>query len=164
MATISVLKFNTPDGADAAKETVFGLARDHMIELHDGAIVKWPNGKKRPRTEQFNDLTGAGAMGGAFWGLLFGVLFFMPLAGMLIGAGMGALSGSMADVGIHDDFIDKIKKGVTEGTSCLFLMTSNAVEDRVVEALSEHEFEVIATNLSKEQEDALRHAFAADEA
>ena len=49
---------------------------------------------------------------------------------------------------------------MTEGTSCLFLMTSNAVEDRVVEALKGHEFEIVSTNLSQEQEDALRAAFA----
>jgi len=46
-----------------------------------------------------------------------------------------------------------------EGTSCLFLMTSDAVEDRVVEAMKQYSFEIIDTNLSEEQEKNLRHAF-----
>jgi len=49
---------------------------------------------------------------------------------------------------------------VTEGTSALFLMTSDAVEDRVVEAMKQSKFEIIATNLSKEEEEKLRAAFA----
>ena len=64
------------------------------------------------------------------------------------------------DIGIRDDFIEKVKAQVTEGTSCLFLMTASATEDKVVEAMKQHKFEIISTNLSKEHEDALRVAFA----
>jgi uncharacterized membrane protein len=49
---------------------------------------------------------------------------------------------------------------VTEGTSALFLLTSEAVMDKVVDAFKGVEFELIASNLSKEQEDDLRAAFA----
>jgi len=38
-------------------------------------------------------------------------------------------------------------------------MTSDAVEDRVVEAMKQYSFEIIDTNLSEEQEKNLRHAF-----
>ena len=43
--------------------------------------MTWPAGKKKPKTQQLNSLTGAGALGGAFWGLLFGLIFFVPLLG-----------------------------------------------------------------------------------
>ena len=162
MATISALKFETPEGAEQALETVQGLARDHMIELQDAAIVTWKTGKKRPKTKQINDLAGAGAVDGAFWGMLFGMLFFMPFAGAAIGAASGALAGAMTDIGINDDFIRKIKEQVTEGTSCLFLMTAAATEDRVIEAMKKHNPEIISTNLSQEHEDALRKAFAGE--
>ena len=39
-------------------------------------------------------------------------------------------------------------------------MTSNAVKDRGVEAMKQSKFEIIATNLSKEEESKLRAAFA----
>jgi uncharacterized membrane protein len=46
-----------------------------------------------------------------------------------------------------------------EGTSALFLMTSEAIMDRVVVAMKNMKFEIIATNLSKEQEQQLHEAF-----
>jgi uncharacterized membrane protein len=159
MASITVLKFENADGAQSAVETVAGLNRDHLIQLHDAAIVSWPKGKKKPKTRQLTDMTGAGALNGAFWGMLFGMIFFMPFLGAAIGAATGALSGSLANVGIHDGFIEKIRASVTEGTSCLFLMTSDAVEDKVVEAMSQYTFEILDTNLTEEQEKHLRHAF-----
>ena len=106
------------------------------------------------------NLTRIGALSGAFWGLLFGVLFFIPLVGLAAGAALGAIVGSMKHVGIDEDFIKSIRSKVTEGTSALFLMTSDAVEDRVVEAMKQSKFEIIATNLSKEEEEKMRTAFA----
>jgi uncharacterized membrane protein len=66
----------------------------------------------------------------------------------------------MADYGISDEFIKTTREKVTEGTSALFLMTSDAVKDKVVEELKGYKFELIASNLTKEQEDQLRAAFA----
>ncbi len=160
MATISALKFETPGGAEEALQTVQSLARDHLIELHDAAIVTWKPGKKRPKTPQLLDLAGAGAVDGAFWGMLFGMIFFMPFMGAAIGAASGAMAGALTDVGINDDFIRKVKAQVTEGTSCLFLMTAGATEDKVVEAMKQYKFEIVSTNLTQEHEDALRKAFA----
>ena len=94
--------------------------------------------------------------------MLFGLIFFVPFFGLAVGAAMGALSGKMADYGISDDFIKKTRNQVTEGTSALFLMTSDAVQDKVLEELKGYEFELIASNMTKEQEDQLREAFAAE--
>jgi uncharacterized membrane protein len=66
------------------------------------------------------------------------------------------------DYGIDDDFIKRVRSQVTEGTSALFLMTSEAVMDRVVDAMKNVKFEIIATNLSKDQEQKLREAFGQD--
>ena len=163
MATITVLKFNTADGAENALGTLQNLAKMQLINLHDAAIVTWQTGKKKPKTRQLYNLACAGALSGAFWGMLFGLIFFIPFFGLAIGAAMGALSGSMADVGIDDDFIKKIRANVTEGTSALFLMTSGAVMDKVTDEMKKFNFEIIATNLSNEQEEKLKAAFAEEE-
>lgn len=73
---------------------------------------------------------------------------------------VGALGGAFRDYGIDDAFIRQVRGAVTAGTSALFLMTSEAVVDRVVEAMKHLKFEVIATNLSADQERQLRGAFA----
>jgi len=145
-----------------ASGVIEDLNKRQLITLHDAAIVTWPEGKKKPKTKQLADMTGAGALSGAFWGMLFGLIFLVPFLGMAFGAAMGAMAGSMADVGISNDFIRSVRSKVTEGTSALFLMSSNAVMDKVVEAMKDFKFELIASNLSKEQEEKLREAFAED--
>jgi len=162
MATLTVWKFETPTGADDAVVTLESLAKQELIKIHDAATVSWPADRKKPKTRQLNNLAGAGALGGAFWGLLFGILFFIPLIGLAIGAAAGALAGSLTDVGIDDDFIGKIREQVTPGTSALFVMTSDAVLDKVEEAFKGTHAQLVSTNLSKEQEDKLREAFAED--
>ena len=98
----------------------------------------WDEGKKKPRTHQLASPTAAGALGGAFWGLLFGLIFFVPLLGAAIGAATGALAGSLADVGIDDEFINKVRDQVTPGTSALFVLTSDAVLDKIKDAFAGH--------------------------
>src|SRR5207247_5324813 len=117
---------------------------------------------KKPKTEQLRNLTGVGALGGAFWGMLFGLLFFVPFFGLAIGAAMGAIAGHFAHYGIDDDFINSVRSKITPGTSALFLLTSVAVIDKVAAAVKGQQFEIIQTNLSKEQEDQLREAFGED--
>ncbi len=160
MATVSVLKFSTAEGAGEALEQIQDLRAKHLITLHDAAIVSWPRGTKGPVTRQLVDLVKYGALGGMFWGMLFGVIFFTPLFGLAVGAAMGALGGAFRDYGIDDEFIQRVRGAVTVGTSALFLMTSEAVLDKVAAAMKNKEFEIIATNLSTEQEHRLRDAFA----
>lgn len=162
MATLSVWKYDTPEGAQRAEDALVSLSKQGLIEVLDAAIVYWEPGKNKPKTKQANNMTGAGALGGTFWGLLFGLLFFIPLLGAAIGAAMGALTGSMADVGIDDDFISSVRSKVTPGTSALFAMTSGAVMDKLQDALKAEGIhgELISTNLSTEEEAKLREVFA----
>ena len=160
MATLSVLKFETSDGAGEALELVKSLQKQQLITLQDAAIVTWPEGAKKPKTKQLISLAGIGALNGAFWGMLFGLIFFVPLLGLAVGAVFGAFGESMADVGIDDQFIKKTKEKVTEGTSALFLLTSDATTDKVVEQMKKLDFEIISTSLSQEEEDQLKAAFS----
>jgi uncharacterized membrane protein len=162
MATLTVWKFPTAEGAEEAVNTLERLQSEQLIQVHDGAIVTWPPDKKKPRTRQLHNLAGAGALGGAFWGLLFGLIFFVPFLGLAIGAAAGAFAGSLTDVGIDDKFIERVRAQVTPSTSALFALTSDAVIDRVREAFAGQEPELLETNLSKEQEEQIRKAFAED--
>jgi uncharacterized membrane protein len=161
MATLSVLKFNDPGGADRVLIALEGLQERQLITLQDAAVVRWPAGAKKPKTHQLHGGAGAGATWGAFWGFLFGMIFFVPFLGAAIGASMGGMTGALADVGIDDDFIKEVREKVTEGTSALFALTSGATApDKVVSELKAYDFEIISTNLPEEQEQKLREAFA----
>jgi uncharacterized membrane protein len=160
MSTLTVLKFDSAGGAESALGILKSLQEQQLITVQDAAIVSWPTGKKGPKTKQATNLAGIGALDGAFWGMLFGLIFFVPFFGMAIGAAMGALSGKFADFGIDDKFINEVRSQVTEGTSALFVMTTGAVLDRVVEAIKGTKPEIIATNLPADQEAELKEVFS----
>jgi uncharacterized membrane protein len=92
--------------------------------------------------------------------LLFGLIFFMPILGAAIGAAAGAVAGSLTDVGIDDRFIKHVQSQVTPGTSALFALTEGEVLERVHAAFSGAHAELVATNLSTDQERHLRDVFA----
>ncbi|NUR08510.1 MAG: DUF1269 domain-containing protein [Nocardioidaceae bacterium] len=159
MATLTVWKFDTPSGAGNATKTLKDLASQNLIVIHDAAVVEWEEGKKKPQTKQMSNLAAAGALGGAFWGMLFGLIFLVPLLGAAIGAATGALSASLADVGIDDKFIASVRDRVTPGTSALFVMSTDAVMDKVRDAFADENPELIFTNLDNDQEKALKEVF-----
>src|ERR1700721_2779512 len=86
MSSLTVWKFETPFGADAA-------------------VVSGEAGRKKPKTEQMHDMKKGGALGGGFWGLLFGLIFFVPILGLAIGAATRAVLGSLGDVALRASFL-----------------------------------------------------------
>ncbi len=160
MSTLTVWKFEQPDGAERALETLQGLHKEHLIDVYDGATVSWEPDAKKPKTKQMHSTTAAGALGGSFWGFLFGLIFFVPLIGLAIGAAAGAVGGALTHAGIDEDFIEKVRSEITPGTSALFVMTANAVQDKIRGAFSGQHAELISSNLSEEQDAALRAAFS----
>jgi uncharacterized membrane protein len=163
MATLTAWKFGSPYGADDALGTLEKLQGEGLIQVQDAAVVSWEPGRKKPKTRDLQSMKKAGALGGGFWGLLFGLIFFVPILGLAIGAATGALMGSLAKAGISDAFIDRVREKVTPGTSALFLLSSDAVMDRVTAEFSGTGAELISTNLSADQEAQLRDAFGQEE-
>jgi uncharacterized membrane protein len=49
MATVTVLKFSTASGANDALKQLADLQKQHLIKVHDAAIVSWPEGKKKAK-------------------------------------------------------------------------------------------------------------------
>jgi len=159
MTTLSVWKFEAAEDAHETLNKLSDLYKQQLIQIHDAAVVSWPVGKKRPRTDNYGSMVGKGMVSGAFWGMLFGLIFFVPIFGMAVGAAMGALSGKFNDYGINDSFINKVRQEITEGTSALFLLTSDAVRDRIAEEFKGVSVELIHSNLSKEEEAKLIEEF-----
>ena len=89
---------------------------------------------------------------------MLGLIFVVPLAGLAVGAATGAVLGSLADVGIDDEFIAEVRARVTPGTSALFLLSHGAVVDRVAAEMADVEMELVRSNLGAEQERRLREA------
>lgn len=162
MATLTAWLFDTPDGAAKAENLLLDLQKQQILVVQDAATVSWPEGQKKPKTQELTSAGWVGASMGGLWGLLFGLIFFVPLLGIAIGAGIGALMGHFADYGIDKNFIDSVKEKVVPGTSALFLMSSNANTDKVAEEVKKSglQAELIQSNLSDEQAEELSRTFS----
>lgn len=162
MATLTVWKLDSADGATEAAATLKRLQKQQLLQVQDAAAVNWRPDARRPTITLLHELVGAGTVGGAFWGMLFGLLFFVPLLGMAIGAGIGALIASTSDIGIEDKVIKELRDKIKPGTSALLLLSASAVADGVLEEMKAQpgHAEVIECNLTREQAARLRGIFA----
>src|ERR1700684_1207238 len=143
--------------AEAAADEARRLAKDLIIEPDAIAVIERDKeGKFHVHTQ--HHLVGAGASWGMFWGLLFGLLFFVPVAGIAIGAGLGALMGKVSKSGIDAQFQEQVRGLLTPGTSALFLMVEKVTPDKAVEAMSKYGGTVLKTSLSKDGEKELQDA------
>jgi uncharacterized membrane protein len=98
------------------------------------------------------------------WGALVGILFLNPLAGMavgaVVGAGAGAVSGSLADYGINDAFVKKLGETIPANSSALFVLVKRVTEDKVLAEIEPYKPRVLKTSLSNEDEARLKAALS----
>jgi uncharacterized membrane protein len=156
-----VLAFDSETGATDARDDLYEMQKEELIKLEDAAVViRREDG--HVDVKQAHSLVGAGALGGAFWGMLIGLIFLAPWLGAAVGALSGAIGGKYSDVGIDDTFIEDVGETVEPGQSALFLLVADVEGERVVEELSQFDPTVLQTNLSSDDEEKLRDAFAAE--
>ena len=149
-----MLGLDSPAKAEEVFDLAGDLAKQELLQLEDAAYA-YRDAKGKVRIHQAISLTGAGAASGALWGTLIGLLFLMPVAGLAIGAGTGALAGKLADVGNNDDTIKQIGSQLEQGRAAVFLLARSATVDRVIDAIKPYNPTVIQTNLTKDREEEL---------
>ena len=154
MAHLVVLGVDNRDDAERLFDLAGDLAKQELLQLEDAAYA-YRDDRGKVRIHQAVSLTGAGAASGALWGTLIGLIFLMPVAGLAIGAGTGALAGKLADVGINDDTIKQIGGQLEQGRAAVFLLARSATVDRVIEAIKPFNPTVIQTNLTRDREEEL---------
>jgi uncharacterized membrane protein len=159
VATFTVWKFDDPEGALRAEAILASAAADGLVTVVDRALVSWPNGAKRPTTQDREADVERGAGWGAFWGLLLGALFFVPVVGAAAGAGVGALSKTMARVGITKEQMDTLRWQIREGTSALFVLSEDADLEAVGQRFCGSGWVLIDTNLTDVETARLLGAF-----
>ena len=129
------------------------------LAILDAALVSWPKGKNRPSTRQVVLPTGTQLLDGTFWGMLFGLIFFVPVLDTGRREEMERLTSALSDVGIDEDFIYQVRSKLTEGTSALFILSRDAVMDKINDASKGKKPDLIAINLRRDEEMKLRKLF-----
>jgi uncharacterized membrane protein len=167
VSDLVVLDFDGVGTADDVLAKLRGMQKQHLIDLEDACVVVHTDAGK-VQVKQAVNLTGIGAASGASTGMLIGalagLLVLNPLAGMALGglggAGFGAMSGSMADYGINDEFIKNLGNTIPKGSSALFMLIKSSTPDKVLPEIEPFKPRVLKTSLSNEQEEKLRSALS----
>lgn len=157
MANLIAVTFDDTKTAFDLRAALAELQSEYLIEMEDIVVVTREENDKVKLHQPVN-LTAAGAAGGSFWGLLIGMVFLNPLLGVAVGAGAGALSGKLTDIGINDDFMKELGKGLPEGGAAVFVLVKKATADKVLERLEAFrgKGKVLQTSLTKDSEEELR--------
>ena len=114
-----------------AQEFLFAMRRlreDGVLDLEDAVLlVKDQNGKVKV-TETIDPTPGRSAISGAAWTGLLGLLLGGPvgwIAGLGVGAGVGAVAAKLVDIGIPDDWVDWFKQAVRPGTATVLILLAH---------------------------------------
>jgi uncharacterized membrane protein len=157
MSELIVIGYDDDDTAERVLDEVQAMQKDYLIDLDDAAVVRrTPEGKLKVQTP--GGSIGGGAIGGAFWGMLLGVLFLVPLAGAAIGGLVGALMRKGVDLGIKDDFKERVGDLVAPGRSAVMLVVRKSTPEKVLEELKPYGGTVLRTSLTHADEEALAKA------
>jgi|SRR5215472_2614546 uncharacterized membrane protein len=167
MSTLIVFDFDGIHTADEVLNRVRSLQKEHLVDLEDACVVE-RDGAGKIHIKQAVNLTAVGATSGGAWGVLWGglvgLLFLNPLAGMavggLVGAGTGALSGSLANYGISNDFVKKLGETIPVNSSALFVLVKSVTEDKVLAEIEPYKPRLLKTSLSNEDEARLKAALS----
>jgi uncharacterized membrane protein len=160
MSTLVVIAYDDEFKADEVRTALRKMQQDYLIDLED-AVVAVKNNEGKVKLHQMYNLTAMGAVSGGFWGTLIGLIFLNPLLGLAAGAGAGAVSGALTDVGINNDFMKELAGSFKNGTSLLFVLVRKVTADKVLEQLQGTGGKVVKTSLTHEQEATLQAALDA---
>jgi uncharacterized membrane protein len=169
MSEFVAIKFDGVGEADQVLNELRRLHKEYLVDLEDAVVVIRPS-DGTVQLKQSIPLVRKGAvsggLSGSLLGALVGLLFMNPLTGFalggLVGAGAGALSGSLADYGINDTFIWSLSKEIEPDSSALFLLVRKVQPEKVLAELSKFRGKVLRTSLSPEQEARLQAAISKD--
>jgi len=138
------------------------LGRDGKLKLRDAVfVVKNPEGKTYVR-ETTDIQAGQAAIGTAMWSGLFGLLLGGPVGLLVaggIGAGAGALTAKLVDVGVTDEFVAQLREMVQPGTTTLAVLADDVDTAAVLEEVRRFEgARYVAGNLSMAGVQRIREA------
>jgi uncharacterized membrane protein len=160
MSTLVVIEYDDMYKAEETRLLLRKLQKDYLIDLED-AVVAVKDAQGKVKLHQAVNLTAMGAVSGGFWGSLIGLIFLNPLLGLAVGAGAGAVSGALSDVGINDNFMKELASGLKPGSSALFVLVRKSTPDKVLDEVTGTGGKILKTSLTHEDEAKLQAALSA---
>jgi uncharacterized membrane protein len=97
------------------------MQKEYLIDMEDVVVVT-KDDKGKVKLHQAMNLTAMVAVSGGFWGMLIGLIFLNPLLGVAVGAGAGAVSGALTDIGVDDKMMKELATSFKPGCSAVFVL------------------------------------------
>jgi uncharacterized membrane protein len=165
MSDLIVIGYPDEQTATEVWQELTKLERDYLIDLEDAAIVRRDGKGKLHVTTPAHHAVAWGSLSGLFWGTLLGLIFLFPLAPLVGVAGgvMGAALGAAGDLGIKDEFKQRVQELVQPGTSAILVVLRKATPDKFLEALQPYGGTVLRTSLTRDAEQQLMKALHGDD-
>lgn len=173
-----VLTFEGKETAAAVYEQIEQMEKDKLVKVADAVIIEYDDvelggmmppvegGSSKGSTDrqvrviQTHGKKGKYAAGGAGIGLLAGFLLGGPIGGLVVGAGIGAITAVMKDFGIDDKNIETIKARLQPDSSALLVLGHANDRDALIARLRTFDPTVVSSSLTPEVEKEIRQRLA----
>ena len=125
-------RFNGTEGADAAVLRLKQLDAQEVMDVQDITVLRWPQYASGPQVQEHVTDEGSKA---------------------------SSLAKRIRKAGIDGALLQAVKDDMQLGTSALVVLSADAAINSVAKAFEGQAMELIRSDLSVQQEDALRTAF-----
>ena len=160
------VSFDSPIKAQEYLLAMGRLRQQGDLQLKDAVVVTKDQNGKVNVTETLDPTPGRAAMSGAVWTGLIGLFVGGPvgwLAGLGLGAGAGAITAKVVDLGVPDEWVDWFKEAVEPGRSALVILADHVhVPHLATEARRFAGAELLYTSMSDSAMEQLEEAFAGE--
>jgi uncharacterized membrane protein len=126
-------RFSGTEGADAAVLSLQLVDFQDVMDVQDVAVIRWPQYAPGPQVQEH--VTGEGSRA-------------------------SSLAKRFTKAGIDGALLQVVKDDMRPGTSALVVLSADTALDVVAKAFEGQAMELIRSDLSVQQEDALRSAFS----
>ncbi|HWG01218.1 MAG TPA: DUF1269 domain-containing protein [Trebonia sp.] len=156
-----------PDEATAQNvwDELVKMQQRYLVDLEDAAIIRRDQKGKLHITTPAHHAVAWGSFSGLFWGVVIGLLFLFPFAPLVGVAGgiVGAALGAAGNLGIKDEFRQRVQDLVRPGTSAILVIVRKVTTDKFLEALKPYGGTVLQTSLPHDAEQQLMRALHGDD-
>ena len=141
-----------------------GLAAAGKLKLKDAVTIVKDDSGKTVVHETVDPTPLRSALSGAMWAGLFGLILGGPvgwIAGLAVGAGAGAVTAKVMDIGVPDEWVTWFRDAVQPGTATVALLVEDLDRNALVaEAARFTGAELVYANLDDATIERVRDAFA----
>jgi uncharacterized membrane protein len=137
MSDLIVIGCPDEETAEKAWDELVKLREDFLVDLGDAAIIRRDQKGRLLVTTPPRHAVIWGTLSGLFRGVLIGLIFLWPLAPVVgvAGGNVGAALGAAGNLGIKDEFRQRVQDMLQPGTSAIMVIVRKVTPDNFIEAL-----------------------------